>query len=1642
MYAKSEARDTGKPFGLQWMDSSYQETLLTNSPWMKVEELLNKGLADKILRQIDHADRREMIFQLLGPEFVQKHFSDYEQDAAVLDPPAMSKHERDKLQKEAQSWLQNQLKKTASETRCHRPRAGEEAEEEPCPEMIEFLTHTYQLFSKGLEREMYLQEKELTQKKLDDLTQKKAQAPANTLPSKVSSLFHPLSANSDSTIHSEKPSTSNIKANLHKVSGEPPTFWGPQSDLMGTALIATLKRDPRRFEEVSRRLHGRQLPGGLRCYMWIDVLFRAERQKMKDLNVEKIVRERFGKAVARGVGELRIKRATHSPINGLIENAVIEIYETTPSMMPFNYELHLKESARSLNVLYVYDRRYEPYLVHWLFPMQIAFREQNHQVLAEHIYELAMYLDLFSQSCFPKWPEVFAVAEKVMDALLNVDAELHDHLRTVAFKNVKVNPKEFLVQLLHLEQTKAKELAAATPRSGNQSQASKDLLADPLIFLRKWIGEGFVSVLDTQAVLLIWDQCFMQGWGSSVLHDVCLALLLLLKHKFMEATDYHSMKKVEKGKMILLFRNVEKIVRERFGKAVARGVGELRIKRATHSPINGLIENAVIEIYETTPSMMPFNYELHLKESARSLNVLYVYDRRYEPYLVHWLFPMQIAFREQNHQVLAEHIYELAMYLDLFSQSCFPKWPEVFAVAEKVMDALLNVDAELHDHLRTVAFKNVKVNPKEFLVQLLHLEQTKAKELAAATPRSGNQSQASKDLLADPLIFLRKWIGEGFVSVLDTQAVLLIWDQCFMQGWGSSVLHDVCLALLLLLKHKFMEATDYHSMKKVFLKEPCKLYTVDIQRAWIHLQNGGNAEDVPYMNRQRPQSPGPVVKSAPSRVVRSPSPSTTSVVPLPPVGIKHIRIKLIFSADVQDRVEWLADFDPSAIKVLAGVFFGTIRISARWSRTLPTCRGVTADKYGSKVYTIDLLQEKFEFVDMDATNLDVEREMGGFPYAVVRVEYDAPGSSNGNSRVSLGWSRIPLFQHSSQDSQSLPHLWELLEGEYSYTLYSGPVSESILNGQPRTPLPSHQDLLADNCELSAMVYDPTMAVDTPASKTGTPITREPTPPGFQPWVPFNPHAAEIDPAPTGLNEPFTLFIDGVNFIPDNATIIKVTGRVLKTGNVTNIPDILAFPALTSPARCPKFKFGLHVNENGDEIDPGVVALLRVYTVDTVTGELVVIGSCLVGIFDDQSQLLVGGQQLRLRSGMPDLRSGLAGLKVTDLDNAPCVPGASLLIRILPGLQDDSDAPDYQTGYYRSESCEPYMSEERIFDSYMKDKSFDRNVNDIARLLLEKEEDELEDNSTRSLSEWIESRLDNKVHLPPKQPANSLDLMRCVKYRINVGLSVRVSQAFGLPEGLFVECFGLVVPGATTKDMEPTEEGFGHPNYKFVTLTHDYDSLQKAPIWLDEPKVVHPYYDPNAILLLQVFTMNAVYKPTADHKSPGQVVDKSGGQLSLDSVLGWSVVQLFEGGSVLCGEHHVPLFKGKPPQDLLTLFEDSPVEEVLKQQKWNNSNKYQSSQLVIRMWDAHYDITEHPPVSLHENLLEAVGNIEAYQKVADDKRGKMISQMVVDSLERKYKKLGTNSSVYDTERQFFEQVMNETFYNLIENTLMGAGYGPL
>lgn len=1399
-----------EPFKLHWLDSGYQQTLLPNAPWHQIEDRISQVLAQRVEKQFLKVDRKEALLQILGQDFTDKYLPTAKRNPWVLELPAMSPEEKQKVLREAQAYLNSQMYKAANDVG-YEHMTQPNPSGNPPPDYSAFLQHTFNIFKIGLDRELYRQEQELTKQRKHQLNMEKKYLQKIPAPSRLKPASSGYST-ATSRGSSVKPNSGVMKMQLQSVEGDPPPLWGAQSDEIGKSILAILQKDPRKFDHVAGRLHGRQLPGSLRAYMWSDVLFKEERKRLKEVVVEKVVRERFAKALGRGMQNLKINRATSSPINGLIENAVIETYNKTTCLVPFKSPEHMKEAIRTLNVIYVYDRSYEPYLIHWLFPLQIAFQPQT-----------------------------------------------PDH-------------------------------------------------------------------------------------------------------------------KDEKG----------------------------------------------------------------------------------------------------------ENVIELAMYMDLLNSNCFPTWPSVFAIAEKSLTDIREADPDFYNHLKMISRINVKVNPKEFLVQLLHEEKAKAEMLLQTTPGGVREQEISAQLLADPLVFIRRWIGEGFVSVLDAPSVMYIWDQCFLQNWHSTVIENFVVAMLELLRHKFMAARDYMGMKEVFLKEPCKIYTMDLQHAWIHMERGNDPSDIPFLNRQRPATPS-------SRMSQVSYPFTEPVGGiLNPCGIKDIKLELVIPSEVLQRETWLAHVDPNGLKLSVVAYFGEVRLQSYSSMMPSNVISTSQDSYGNTIYQIVYPEDKFVFKDLDLAPYDLEREMGAYPYAIIRVDYNFtdPASPKSKKHIPVGWARIPLFQrqhmHGATSVTSIDIKWDLQDGERTYDLHPGEIPDTLISTQPVTPTeygqPQEGAILGYNSKLTALIFDPKnepqgkfnaalppqMPPTDTRKPTPVPTPRQPTPKKMptpaptpappsrtvsdEPWVPHKKETTKGDPKPTGLKDPIDLYIDSVRFIPDNATIVKVTGRILRTGSVGNVEDILALPDLNSSARCPTFNYRLTINLEKKEADAGMLAFLRVYTVDIVGDTIGVVGSCLVPFFDNKKKLRVGGFQYRLHNGMPVLAqpTGISGIKPTDLDTIPVVPGSSMLVRIRPHMEEQAPYPQYSSGYFESSACEPNTSEYRIFRSYGEHMAYPSSVREMIQRIMETDGLPPHGKSDTELLDWLQSRLDIRRHLTPGRPAGDLSLVRCVRYKLKMGLKVKINQVFGMPEGVYIQCFGRVAPGSKVLSMEPTAEGFGGEE-KFVTLKHNFDSYQSAQEWADNHTSLHPFYDQYSCLIIQLFGLEVLYQPKPDHKEPGTVKDIRGNELTLEDesrIIGWTVLPLFEGNSVLIGNHYVPVFKGKPSAEILQQLTVLPCEQVLQQQNWSTRNKYNAGSMCITLWDAHFDYSDIPELPVYEYLLEAVGKLADYRKARNPASGKTMNNFVLDVLETKYKKQGTSSAIFQKERGFFKEIMEKTFYELMESALMTSGYGPL
>nr|XP_033778362.1 uncharacterized protein LOC117349253 [Geotrypetes seraphini] len=699
-------------------------------------------------------------------------------------------------------------------------------------------------------------------------------------------------------------------------------------------------------------------------------------------------------------------------------------------------------------------------------------------------------------------------------------------------------------------------------------------------------------------------------------------------------------------------RNVEKEVREKFGRTVAHRLTELKLRSATRSPISGLIENAVIEVYENTSCMQLFATNEHMiLETSKTLNILYVHSGTYKPYLIHWLFPLQVALKQNL--PTAEHPYELAMYLHFLIQHLFPSWLEISAMAERVMSLLEIEDNEFFAHLQHSVRKQVTFDPKDFLVEMTGQKGEKAQKVHTTSDKMDLSHCLRGELTPSPIIFLKKWMGEGFVSILDLPAVWLIWDQMYMQDWNRKVMENFCVAILMLLKNPFMAANDYSSIRQVFLFHGYHLLTSDIQRAWIHLQQGGLAADIPGFNRLNERRHFSLVSVLPEVSVGSRQ--------ILPVGVKDVLLKLVLPVSSAEKSydTWLNEFDPLAVKLRVSVFYGCVKLRSKMGSIQPSL--LTMNKGKATAITLKF-NETWTFNTLDPSEFTDVAHTDVNPYMVLAVIY----SREANDSLTLGWAKVEAFKEEPivtrgawSPRETTLHLL-LHPGKEPYNIIDDNIGYSIKGRH----LYEESSLTLSNIHLT--VFDPLKEEE---RETSTQMRDErvldqelPFPYAF--WIPHN--ESTFLPYSTPVNHPFDLYIDALHYIPDNATITKVTGQLINSG-LDNLPDIIAFPVLNSSFRNPTFQYCVAINvDNPKAMNSNTFLLLQVSTVDYDSAEVVTLGNCMIRVFNEERKLNVGGFQLRLRLEMPSKKT--RSLTPSAFNHCPVLSCCTLLIRFLPHTQ--------------------------------------------------------------------------------------------------------------------------------------------------------------------------------------------------------------------------------------------------------------------------------------------------------------------------------------------------------------------------------------
>ncbi|KAJ3191690.1 hypothetical protein HK101_007500 [Irineochytrium annulatum] len=354
---------------------------------------------------------------------------------------------------------------------------------------------------------------------------------------------------------------------------------------------------------------------------------------------------------------------------------------------------------------------------------------------------------------------------------------------------------------------------------------------------------------------------------------------------------------------------------------------------------------------------------------------------------------------------------------------------------------------------------------------------------------------------------------------------------------------------------------------------------------------------------------------------------------------------------------------------------------------------------------------------------------------------------------------------------------------------------------------------------------------------------------------------------------FFLCVDGAMNLPSNCTISRATGTLLtsKAELVRGCTSIETAPLLDSHSLAPKYtmisriRFPLKIN-------PTATALIRLYTIDSLTQEIALIGVALFNIFLDvktRDQPADGDVvDVALNEGFPFPD----GLNIRSLSaRVPCV---RLLVRLQQGQPEDSETSygPYQPTEYEAELTAATSASQE---------SPKITVRDALRHL----RDHPRGKKDPKLIAWIVKRLSKDKTIIPM-----LNLSFIGSYRKEFGFSVSIEAASNLRyKAISVPLLTLSPPIHKYIDKKRVDDG------------HEGEIPMRACRVVDFDSEVFKNISQSSKLLI-VIDIRALTtskdKPKLEHQ-------------------GWTVFPVFAGPDhVFFGQYQLPLFEGGPSLKLL------------------------------------------------------------------------------------------------------------------------------
>ena len=188
--------------------------------------------------------------------------------------------------------------------------------------------------------------------------------------------------------------------------------------------------------------------------------------------------------------------------------------------------------------------------------------------------------------------------------------------------------------------------------------------------------------------------------------------------------------------------------------------------------------------------------------------------------LMFWVQPLLQWLEEWLNLESDVAVAELGWRLDCLVSSCRLSEEEVHSLVDQVYLELGERDSEYLDHLQKVSSKVEKVKTEVLLPGLLTPEE-EGKFLWRQLKKTGGKvksSRLSKLFTDGGKVYVRKWVSEGFVSILRKSSVCYLWDIFFLHSWSRTIQHTAALAILLLIRPWALTVETFDKMEKVLLQ--------------------------------------------------------------------------------------------------------------------------------------------------------------------------------------------------------------------------------------------------------------------------------------------------------------------------------------------------------------------------------------------------------------------------------------------------------------------------------------------------------------------------------------------------------------------------------------------------------------------------------------------------------------------------------------------------------------------------------------------------------------------------------------------------------------------------------------------------------